>query len=122
MRGERSKTSFGPNCRRVTNMLTTVRAALGLPTRIRSMCPSCKLPIVGTNTLLGSRCSRSRNAVTEVTMSMLFAQVKELALSAHALDAQKQPAEIGGPVDEVEPLGVDDQHRHAGVVVEKPVV
>src|SRR5215213_9934414 len=51
-------------------MLTTVHAARGLAIRINSMWPSCRLPIVGTKTLFGSRCSLSRSAAAEWMMSM----------------------------------------------------
>src|SRR5688572_9673919 len=46
-------------------MLTTVHAARGLAIRISSIWPSCRFPIVGTKTLFGSRCRRSRSAATE---------------------------------------------------------
>src|SRR5204863_513123 len=63
------KSSFGPNWIRLTNMLTTVHAARCFARRISWMWPAWRLPMVGTKTLSGSRCSRSRRSLTEVTMS-----------------------------------------------------
>jgi hypothetical protein len=60
----------GPNCRRFTNMLTTVHAARGLAILISCMWPWCRLPMVGTNTLFGTRSRRSRKAATEWMTSM----------------------------------------------------
>src|SRR5262245_7328065 len=51
-------------------MLTTVHAARGFAMLMSWMCPSCRLPMVGTNTLLGTRRRRSRRSAAEWITSM----------------------------------------------------
>src|SRR5262245_2709740 len=55
-------------------MLTTVHAARGFAMLMSWMCPSCRLPMVGTNTLLGTRRRRSRRSAAEWITSMRRAQ------------------------------------------------
>src|SRR5580765_1356801 len=53
---------------------------------------------------------------------ILVSPVEELAVAAHRLDALHQQVEIAFLLDEIEPLGVYDQHRYPAEMVEKAVV
>src|SRR5439155_9291753 len=50
------------------------------------------------------------------------AEVEELAPALHAAHPGHEQLEIRVALDEIEILGVDDQHRSGGVVVEEPRV
>src|SRR5688500_13677322 len=102
-------------------MLTTVQAARGLAMLMSWMCPSCRLPMVGTNTLLGTRCRRARRSAAECMTSIRLSGRERMLRPRkipglhfldveldRALDGAGRPHEV---LDELRLLaGVDVEH------------
>src|SRR4051812_19359623 len=75
---------------RFTKMLTTVHAPRGRASRTSLMWPSCRLPMVGTSTLFGSRASRARSSATE-WMTCIGRRSAGSAFNGERLDGVAMP-------------------------------
>src|SRR6266702_115909 len=75
VRGYLSKSSFGPNCSRLTKMLATTGSPCWRARRISDRWPSCRLPMVGTKAVRFWPRNWSRNSWIELMTFMIGLEI-----------------------------------------------
>src|SRR5512143_2140876 len=100
-------------------MLTATWRARSRARRTSATCPACRLPMVGTKPSPRRSAVARRSSAMSWTTRIGSGAAEELAPALHAAHVLEQQLEIGLARDEVQVLGVDDQHRRGGVVVEE---
>src|SRR5881394_1174023 len=118
VRGYRSKSSLGRNCRGLTKMLTMTKGACWRAARTSDRWPSCKLPMVGTNATAPAA-EQARRSDSMSFAICISAEVEEFPAALHRAQPADEQLEIGVALDEVEILGIHRQHRRRVVVVEE---
>src|SRR5512139_3945888 len=140
VRGYLSKSSLGPNCRRLTKIDATTGSPCWCAICISDRCAACRLPIVGTKATRFCPRSWSRSSSIDRTTFIALAspgrcaadisrndagccaasggEAEVLAPPAHLLDVRDEQRVVLLALDRVQVLGIDHQQRRRVVVVE----